>query len=121
MNRSDSIKLYLDEQIWSGLPVALSRLGFDAVHACTLGHVGWDDSAQLAYAASQRRAILTFDIADFELLAAEWFFAGREHAGILLSDQIPIGELLHRLERILNRLSAEDLRNSVRYLQSFKA
>jgi predicted nuclease of predicted toxin-antitoxin system len=121
MSQADPIKLYLDEHIWSGLPAALNRLGFDAIHACALGYVGWEDSEQLAYAASQGRAILTFNVADFELLATEWFFFGREHAGIVLSDQISIGELLHRLERLLARLSATEIRNSTRYLQSFKA
>ena len=44
----------------------------------------------------------------------------KEHAGIILSDQIPIGELLGRLERLLQRVSADEMRNSLRYLQAFK-
>ena len=115
------IKLYFDEHIWSGLPQALAQRGYDAVHACALGHISWNDSDHLAYAAAQGRAVLTFNIADFELLAADWFFAGKEHAGIILSDQIPVGELLRRVERLLQRVSAGEMRNSLRYLQAYKS
>ena len=115
------IKLYLDEHIWSRLPQKLAQRGYDAVHACALGHVTWEDSDHLAYATEQGRAVLTFDIADFELLAAEWFFAGREHTGIILSDQVSIGELLRRVERLLESVSADEMRNSLRYLQSYKS
>ena len=69
----------------------------------------------------QSRAVLTFNVADFELLATEWFFAGRGHAGIILSDQIPIGELLRRVERLLQRVPADEMQNSLRYLQAYKS
>jgi predicted nuclease of predicted toxin-antitoxin system len=115
------IKLYLDEHIWSRLPQTLAQRGYDAVHACALGHIAWEDGDHLAYAAGQSRALLTFNIADFELLASEWFFAGREHAGIILSDQVPISELLRRIERLLQRVSAKEMHNSLRYLQSYKS
>jgi len=114
------IKLYLDEHIWSGLPQALAQRGYDAAHACALDHIAWEDNDHLAYAAEQGRAVLTFNTAGFELLAAEWFFAGKEHAGIIMSDQIPIGELLRRTERLLQRVSADEMHNSLRYLQAYK-
>jgi len=115
------IKLYLDEHIWSRLPQALAQQGHDAVHACALGHGAWDDDDHLAYAAAQGRAVLTFNIADFEVLAADWFFAGKEHAGIILSDQVSISELLQRVVRLLQCVSADEMRNSLRYLQAFKS
>ncbi len=114
------ITLYLDEHIWSKLPQALAQRGYDAVHACALDHTAWEDGDHLAYAAAQGRAVLTFNVADFELLATEWFFAGREHAGIILSNQIPTGELLRRVGRLLERVSAAEMQNSLRYLQTFK-
>jgi len=115
------IKLYLDEHIWSRLPRALAQRGYDAVHAHALGHVAWEDSDHLAYATEQGRAVLTFNVADFELLAAAWFFADEEHAGIILSDQIPIGELLRRVERLLQRVPADEMRHSLRYLRAYSS
>ena len=115
------IKLYLDEHIWSKLPQALAQRGYDAVHACDLGHIAWEDSDHLTYAATQDRVVLTFNVADFELLASEWFFAGKDHAGIILSDQIPIGVLLRRVERRLQRVPADERYNSIRYLQTYKS
>ena len=115
------IKLYLDEHIWSRLPQALAQRGCDAVHACALDHIAWDDSDHLAFAAAQGRAVLTFDVADFELLATEWFFANKEHAGIILSNQVPISVLLRRVERLIQRVSADEMRNSLRYLQIYRA
>ena len=121
MTDSVPLRLYLDEHIWRGLPEALAQRGYDAIHACALGHIAWDDDDHLAYAAEHGRAVLTFNVVDFELLAADWFFAGKEHAGIILSDQIPIRELLRRIERLLQRVSADEMHNSLRYLQAFKS
>lgn len=121
MKNFTPIRLYLDEHIWSKLPQALAERGYDAVHACALGHVAWEDGKHLAYAAAQGLAVLTFDVTDFELLASEWFFAGKEHAGIIFSNQVPIGDLLRRVERLLQHVSADEIQNSLRYLQTFKS
>ena len=39
--------------------------------------------------------------------------AGKEHASIIMSDQIPIGELLRHV-------SADETHNSLRYLQTYR-
>ncbi len=77
------------------------------------------DDQQLAYAATQQRAILTFDVRHFERIHTEYLIAGREHWGVLLSKEEPVGVLVHRLLRLVNTLSAEDLKNQARWLSDF--
>ncbi len=50
--------------------------------------MGKSDEEQLSHAASERRCILTFDVKDFVPLGLTWFRAGREHAGILVSEPV---------------------------------
>lgn len=120
MRDETPIRLYLDEHVWYGLAAALQLRGHDAIHVYDVDREGLDDEAQLAYAAEQDRALLTFNARDFEPLAVEWFFAGEEHAGIIISNQLSLGELLRRVERLLQSLSAEELQNTLRYLQAYR-
>jgi hypothetical protein len=78
------------------------------------------DVVQLAHAASEHRAILTFNIGDFALLHEQYTAEGKEHWGIIFSNREPIGELLRRILRLLNSVSADELKNQVRWLSEFK-
>ncbi|GAB4448846.1 MAG: hypothetical protein Fur0044_44490 [Anaerolineae bacterium] len=67
--------------------------------------------------------LLTFNERDFVLLAQRWVAEGRQHAGILLSDQFTrrqLGELLRRVLRFLNTVSAGEMVNTIRYLTEFR-
>jgi hypothetical protein len=79
-----------------------------------------DDDEQLAFAAEQGRAVLTYNMKDFAPLATVWYEAGRNHAGIILSEELEHGELLRWVEKMLKAISAEEMINAVRYLQEFK-
>jgi len=57
----------------------------------------------------------------FVPLVRLWYEAGREHAGVVLSTQLPPGELLKQVERLLITLSAEELENTIRWSQEFRA
>jgi hypothetical protein len=39
--------------------------------------------------------ILTFNTPDYVRLHFDWLQRGRTHAGIIVSDQLPIGETIH--------------------------
>jgi hypothetical protein len=81
------------------------------------------DEAQLAYAAAQGMAILSYNTQHFILLARSWYLAGREHAGIVVSEQFSqrqFGELLRRVLRLLNSLTANEIHNRVVFLQQFR-
>jgi hypothetical protein len=63
---------------------------------------------------------LTHNVAHFSRLAREWASAGREHAGIILSEQLPLKELLARILRLLHQATADSLRNRVVWLQDYR-
>lgn len=113
-------RLLLDEHIWEGLAVALRQKGYDVVHLNHTEHRGLDDEPLLALATDQTRALLTNNHRDFVPLARTWFEAGQAHAGIILSIQLPPGELLRQTTRLLQSLTANELINTVRWLQEFR-
>ena len=78
------------------------------------------DEVQLEYAASQRRAIVTFNINDFSRLHDTYLAAGEEHWGLIFSTRESIGVLFRRLLRLLNTISAEELKNQIRWLSEFR-
>jgi len=79
-----------------------------------------DDDEQLAYAASNQRAIVTFNHKDFALRHARYLAAGKEHWGIILSTEETIDVLRRRLLRLLNTLATEELKNQIFWLNEFK-
>jgi predicted nuclease of predicted toxin-antitoxin system len=110
------IRLYLDEDVWLGLAVALREHGFDVVHAYDVDRGGLSDPEQLAYAAFEKRAILTHNAKDFVPLAVSYFFDKQSHAGIILARQVEKGMLLGQALSLLNQFSAEDVADTVRHL-----
>ena len=116
-----SPKLHLNENLSPRLASELRKYGFDVVATQEIeGLLSSSDAVQLNYAASQQRAILTFNIGDFSILHEQYMLEGKEHWGIILSNQEPIGELLRRILRLLNSASADELKNQVRWLNEFK-
>lgn len=67
------MKLYFDEHLPTTLALMLQERGHDCLTTQAAGNVGRSDEDQLAYAAGERRVILTFNRNDFLLLAKEWF------------------------------------------------
>lgn len=119
------IKMLIDEDVSKGpqLAAALRRRGFDAVAIQEINRQGCSDEAQLNYAATEERVLLSCNIAHFTALAKEWHKLGREHPGIVLSEQFTgrqFGDLLRRTLNLLNSLDAEEIRNTVRFLQEFR-
>ena len=119
--RGAPIKLLLDEHIWQGLTAALTQRGYDVVHIGDTEQRGMDDEPLLALATAQGRAVLTYNSRHFVPLVRLCYEASREHAGVILSIQLPPGELLRQMERLLATLSADELKNTVRWLQEFKS
>lgn len=118
--KAKAIKLLLDEHIWEGLATRLRKHDFDVVHINQLGQQGLDDPDVFALAVEQGRAVLTFNHRDFVPIVREWYEAGREHAGLILSVQLPRGELLKQTRMLLSSLSASEMKNTVRWLQEFR-
>jgi len=119
------IRLLIDEDVSKGprLAAALRRRGFDAMAVQEVGRMGLFDDELLDYAAAEGRAFLTFNIKDFVRYAREWYEAGKEHPGIIVSAHLTgrqFGELLRCTLNLLNILTAKEVRNTVRFLQEFR-
>jgi hypothetical protein len=110
------IELYLDEDV-SVLTATLIRArGFYVAATVEERQLGNSDAAQLAYAISHQRTLLTHNRADFEALAQTYYGAGMTHYGIIIARHQPVHELVRRLLLILNQVSADEIRNQIRYI-----
>lgn len=109
------IRLCTDEEVDPELAVQLSRLGYDALscHAAANHDQGLNDDWQLRYAASEQRAILVYNIAHFVALDRDWRARAAEHHGIILSQQLRIGELVRRARRHLDTYTPQQQYNTV--------
>jgi hypothetical protein len=109
-------RLLLDEHVWEGLAGYLRSQGYDAVHLYEVERGGFEDVDQLEYAAQLGRTLLTFNARHFGPLVADWFVAERPHAGIIISAELPIGELRKRVMQLLSTRTSDELLNSVIWL-----
>ncbi len=63
--------------------------------------------------------LLTFNVDDFARLHDDWLNHSRHHAGIVVSSQRPIGDLLRRVGALASVLSAEEMRDRLEYVSSW--
>lgn len=110
------IELYLDEDVSVLVADLLRGRGYSALTAHIEGNLGLSDAEQLAHAVSLGRALLTHNRADFELLAKQWAAEGRDHYGVILARRYPTYELVRRLMRLLDQITADEMENQVRYI-----
>jgi hypothetical protein len=105
------ISLYFDENIQAALADALRMRGIDVLTTHQAGNTGVEDMRQLVYATEMVRTILSYNKRDFAMIHYQWMRIGRPHAGIILSDQLPIGVVLRRLMRLYYSVPKEDMKN----------
>ena len=110
------IKLFIDEDVHASLAHALNQRGFDALHAQAMGRAGLPDDEQLAYSVRHRRCIFSFNVRDFVLLHNSYVANGRNHYGIVVSKQLPLGITLNRLLKLLSQHSQDSMRNNIEFL-----
>ena len=110
------IKLYLDEDVHKKIASALRLKGYDVISAHEVQKKSLPDYQQLEYAVAQQRAIFTFNTGDFNRLNKEYIKNGKNHFGIVLSKQIPIGETIKRLTKFLFDHSKEEIKNNIFWL-----
>ena len=114
------IRLYLDEDVHKRVAYALKLRHFDVISTHELGRWGLSDEEQLSYATNEGRALFTYNTSDYLPIHQDWIRRGREHYGLIVSNQLPIGETIKRMLNLLNRLTADEIRNQIRWLQAFK-
>jgi predicted nuclease of predicted toxin-antitoxin system len=117
------VALYTDEDVTADLAPSLRLRGYKAQSTTEAGNAEMPDEAQLIYAAEQGMALLTYNARHFIALARMWSLIGREHAGLIVSEQFSqrqFGELLRRVLRLLDNLTADEIHNRVVFLQQFR-
>ncbi len=113
-------RLHLNEHLSWHLAEQLRKYGFDVTSTIELRMLEDDDDTQLAFAVSQQRAIVSINHQHFAPLHEQYLAQGKEHWGIILSTEETTPVLRRRLLRLLNTLSAEDLKNQMHWLNEFK-
>lgn len=114
-----AIRFFTDEDIYGAVAPALRSAGLDAVSTPEAGRLNESDESQLTWAAQNGRVLITFNVAHFANLHAFWLHQGRQHAGIVVSSQRPIGDLILRLLRLAGALKASDMRDRLEYLSNW--
>ena len=120
MPRPDPLlRLYLDADVDVKLAANLRTAGYGCVSARETGNAAPDDEAHMAVAANEGRALLTHNIQHFVPIFERWWHAGKDHAGLIVSQQIPLGELQRRVVRVLDSVCPEEMQNNLRNLAEF--
>jgi predicted nuclease of predicted toxin-antitoxin system len=113
------IRLYLDADVDVKLAANLRRAGYDCVSAREVGNAALDDETQIVFATNEGRVLLTHNIQDFVPIFERWWHANRNHPGIVVSQQIPLGELQRQVMRLLDTVTADEMENNLRNLAEF--
>ena len=114
------IALYTDADVDGRLAKQIRAQGGDAISAYEVGNGALGDAEQLEFAVSQERAILTHNAKNFEPLIEKYWNEGKDHYGIVVSEQLAVGELLHRVLRLLDSVTADEMKNNFHNLGEFK-
>jgi len=118
------IRLYLDEMVHPWFAEALRNDRWDAVSAREAGLLTAADEEHLGLAAAEGRVLFTCNVADarhnFQAIHAAWLSSGRRHSGILVCPQEQVSRnplaVLARLARFLNSVTADEMRDQLRWL-----
>jgi len=110
------IELYLDEDVDVLIADLLRARGFQAMTTQEVGQLGNSDEEQLAYAVNQQKTFFTHNRIDFERIAEEYLATSREHHGIIIGVRRQPYEIARRLLAILNNLTADEMKNQLRYI-----
>ena len=116
----EKIRLYIDEDLTDRLAVALRSRGYDAVSAHEVNMRGKTDKEQLEYATKHNRIILTRNVKHFITLQREYYRNGLSHSGIVVTDYLPLKELIRRITKFLNEKHPTEIKNSLDWLQNYK-
>ncbi len=103
------MKLLLDERHAPSVAVQLTGEAFDVVAVAAQPDLrGMADEELLAYAATEQRALVTENVADFMPLATQWVDEHKAHAGLIFTNP-----------KRLNRATLAYPRNLIASLREF--
>jgi hypothetical protein len=110
---TEAIRYFADQHLPQPIVEGLRRRGIEILTAWDAGRCGLPDPDQLAFAASQRRILVTFDV-DFLALHQ----SGTPHAGIAWcpATKYSIGELIQMLVLLHAAVTPDEMQNHVEHL-----
>jgi Domain of unknown function (DUF5615) len=100
----------------AALAPQLRTRGIEAHNVYDLQQQGWPDAALLQSSAESGRVLVTHNIRDFMALHHAYLAERRVHAGVVVTPVRPIGTLLARLVMLHEHTTADDMRNTLRFL-----
>lgn len=109
-------EVYLDEDVSVLVADLLRARGFQAVTTRDVGQLGQTDAAQLEYATNQGMVFLTHNRVDFEALHRQYLADGNFHWGVIVAARRRPYQILANLLRLLNRMTADELRAQLLYI-----
>jgi hypothetical protein len=113
------VRFFMDEDVYGAVAPALRRAGIDALSTAEAGRGGESDESQLDWASKENRAFFTFNVGHFARLHATRMAERRHHAGIVVSSQRPIGDVIRRLLHLAGTLDAESMRDRLAFLSDW--
>lgn len=114
-----AIRLFTDEDVYGVVAPALRRAEIDALSASEAGRGGESDESQLDWASNESRTLFTFNVGHFASLHAARMSEGRHHAGIVVSSQRPVGDVIRRLLHLAGVLDAESMCDRLEFLSDW--
>lgn len=110
------ISLYLDEDVSALVAKLIRARAFAVLTTLEADRIGATDAEQLEFAAGRGMAILSHNRADFEALAREYVATEKHHGGMILAVRRSPYELARRLLALLNRFTADEMDDQIRYI-----
>jgi hypothetical protein len=107
----ETLRLLLDADVHVRAAKILRLHGFDVLSVSEIGRQALPDEAQLTWAAEQGRCIMTFNVAHFSRAHRRWLEEGGHHAGIVVCQQVPLGEFLRRCHLLLSTYTPDMVRD----------
>ena len=114
------LKLYLNENLSWRIARALREYGYDVISSYEAGMNHEEDPQQFAFAAKEKRAVVSNNFADFIALHEEYFENGTTHYGVIFTTKCSTSLLVRRLRRLLENVSREQMINQLRWLNEFE-
>jgi hypothetical protein len=114
-----AIRFFTDEDLYGAIAPALRNRGLDAVSTPEAGRLGAFDEDQLVWAATAGRVLVTFNVGHFAALHALWLGAGKHHAGVIVSAQLDLGDVLKRLVHLASSLDADSMVDRLEFLSDW--
>ncbi len=97
----------------------LREYGYDVISSHEVGLNSEDDEIQFDFAISENRAVLTNNFGDFVKLYREYLSSGKDHYGLIFTTKCTIAVMIKRLKKLLQNVTAEQMKNQIRWLNEF--